>query len=35
MKIPVTRIDHVMQAKDPAVLAKVVEELEKGILKRG
>ena len=35
MKIPVTRIDHVMQARDPAVLAKVVEELEKGILKRG
>ena len=35
LKIPVTRFDHVMQARDPAVLAKVVEELEKGILKRG
>lgn len=35
MKIPATRLAHVMQAKIPAVLAKVVEELEKGILKRG
>ncbi len=35
MKIPATRIEHVMQGKDPAVLAKVVEELEKGILRRG
>jgi len=35
MKIPATRIAHVMQVKDVAVLAKVVEELEKGILKRG
>lgn len=35
MKIPATRVAHVMQARDPAVLAKVVEELEKGILKRG
>lgn len=34
MKIPPTRIDHVMQTKDPAVLAKVVEELQKGIMKR-
>jgi hypothetical protein len=35
MKIPATRIAHVMQSKDAAVLAKVVEELDKGILKRG
>jgi len=35
MKIPASRIAHVMQAKDAAVLAKVVEELDKGILKRG
>jgi hypothetical protein len=35
MKIPATRIAHVMQTKDAAVLAKVVEELDKGILKRG
>ncbi len=35
MKIPAARIAHVMQVKDAAVLAKVVEELEKGILKRG
>ncbi|MDA1229569.1 MAG: hypothetical protein O2856_02220 [Planctomycetota bacterium] len=35
MKLPATRIAHVMQTKDAAVLAKVVEELDKGILKRG
>ena len=35
MKIPATRIAHVMEAKDAAILAKVVEELDKGILKRG
>jgi hypothetical protein len=34
MKIPPTRIEHVMQTKDPAVLAKVVEEVQKGIMKR-
>ncbi|MBL8810282.1 MAG: hypothetical protein JNM43_08910 [Planctomycetaceae bacterium] len=34
MKIPPTRIEHVMQSKDPAVLAKVVEEVQKGIMKR-
>ncbi len=35
MKLPVARIEHVMAAKDAAVLAKVVEELQKGVLKRG
>ena len=35
MKMPATRIAHVMQVKDAAVLAKVVEELVKGILMRG
>jgi hypothetical protein len=35
MKLPATRIAHVMQSKDVAVLAKVVEELQKGTLKRG
>ena len=34
MKVPATRISHVVQSKDPAVLAKVVEEVQKGILKR-
>jgi aromatic ring hydroxylase len=34
MKVPATRIAHVVQSKDPAVLAKVVEEVQKGILKR-
>ncbi len=35
MKLPASRIEHVMKARDVAVLAKVVEELQKGILKRG
>ena len=35
MKLPASRIAHVMQTKDAAVLAKVVEELQKGVLKRG
>lgn len=34
LKVPVSRIEHVMNVKDVAVLAKVVEELQKGILKR-
>lgn len=35
MKLPASRVEHVMKARDVAVLAKVVEELQKGILKRG
>ena len=35
MKLPASRIAHVMETKDAAVLAKVVEELQKGVLKRG
>ena len=35
MKLPASRITHVMETKDAAVLAKVVEELQKGVLKRG
>lgn len=35
MKLPASRIQHVLSSKDPAVLAKVVEELQKGKLKRG
>ncbi|MCA9084155.1 MAG: hypothetical protein KDA81_08875 [Planctomycetaceae bacterium] len=33
MGIPETRIQHVMESRDPAVLAKVVEELQSGKLK--
>lgn len=35
MKVPASRIAHVLEVKDAAVLAKVVEELQKGVLKRG
>lgn len=35
MKLPASRIAHVMETRDAAVLAKVVEELQKGVIKRG
>ncbi len=35
MKLPASRITHVMETRDVAVLAKVVEELQKGVIKRG
>jgi hypothetical protein len=35
MKLPESRIQHVITAKDPAVLAAVVQELQSGKLKRG
>lgn len=35
MELPPTRISHVIASKDPAVLAKVVEELQNGKLKKG
>ena len=35
MELPPTRIQHVIGSKDPAVLAKVVEELQNGKLKKG
>jgi hypothetical protein len=35
MKITPSRIEHVINSRDVAVLAKVVEELQKGTLKRG
>ena len=35
MELPKSRIEHVMQSEDAAVLAKVVEELQSGKLKRG
>lgn len=35
MELPQSRIDHVMNSKDPAVLARVVEELQNGKLRKG
>ena len=35
MKLPASRVEHVLKTKDPAVLAKLVEELQKGMVKRG
>lgn len=35
MKLPPARIAHVMQTRDAAVLAKLVEEVQKGLVKRG
>ena len=35
MALPQSRIDHVMESQDAAALAKVVEELQNGTLKRG
>lgn len=35
MELPQSRVDHVMESEDAAVLAKVVEELQNGKLKRG
>ena len=35
MELPESRITHVMETKDPAVLAAVVDELNKGKLKKG
>ena len=35
MELPESRITHVMETKDPAVLAVIVEELQNGKLKKG
>lgn len=32
LKVPPSRIQHVLQQQDPAVLAAVVEDLQKGII---
>ncbi len=35
MELPPTRIANVMETRDPAILARVVEELQNGKLKKG
>ena len=35
MELPPKRVNHVMESADPIVLAKIVEELQSGKLKRG
>ena len=35
MELPPARIEHAMKSEDPVVLAKIVEELQNGKLKRG
>ncbi|WP_437224046.1 hypothetical protein SH661x_003464 [Planctomicrobium sp. SH661] len=34
LKIPASRVSHVMEKRDPSVLAEVVKELQTGVLKR-
>ncbi|HCS51743.1 hypothetical protein [Rubinisphaera sp.] len=31
--IPQSRVDHILKTKDPAILAAVVDELNKGVIK--
>ncbi|MCG6156234.1 hypothetical protein [Rubinisphaera margarita] len=33
LEIPDTRVEHIMEKKDPAILAAVVDELQKGLIK--
>jgi len=35
MELPQARVDHAMESEDAAVLARIVEELQNGKLKRG
>ncbi len=35
LKVPKSRVAHVLERKDPAVLAEVVKDLEKGIIGPG
>lgn len=34
LKVPKSRIAHVLEKQDPAILAEVVRELQSGVLKR-
>lgn len=34
LKVPASRVAHVLEKKDPAILAEVVKELQSGVLKR-
>jgi hypothetical protein len=34
LRVPPTRINHVLQSRDPALLAEIANEIEKGTLKR-
>jgi hypothetical protein len=34
LRVPKTRVTHLMKTKDPALIAEVVKELEAGTLKR-
>ncbi len=34
LKVPQSRINHVMEKRDPAILAEVVKDLHNGVLKR-
>ncbi|MCH9792718.1 MAG: hypothetical protein K0U82_18075 [Planctomycetes bacterium] len=33
LEVPASRIDHVLKSADPAVLAEVVQDLEKGAIR--
>ena len=34
LKLPKSRIEHVLAKKDPAILAEVVKDLQAGVIKR-
>lgn len=34
MKVPASRIEHIMTTADPAILAEIVKEVQAGTLKR-
>jgi len=34
LRVPPSRISHVLQSRDPALLAEIAHEIEKGTLKR-
>jgi hypothetical protein len=34
LRVPKSRVEHLIHAKDPALIAEVVKEIEAGTLKR-